>query len=276
MAERTVSRRVALGDRFGKLEVVSPAPAKRNGPRWNCRCDCGVEKIFASGRLLGGKQASCGCLRASRLAAKEAATERKLLGGKPSPEYGIWYMMMSRCHDPRCRRYADYGGRGIVVCDRWRYGGGGLSGFQCFTLDLGLRPSPFHLLERLRNDGPYSPENCCWATAIDQGNNKRNNLVLEHDGRCLTLAQWARETGLKGSTIRRRLLGGWSVARALTQSVGASLPRNAKRVEFGGEVLSLRAAAIRAGMPYGLVKNRVRILGWPVERALTEPPNRPS
>jgi hypothetical protein len=111
--------------------------------------------------------------------------------------YGVWCTMISRCKDPVRK---DYSGRGIGVCERW------LHSFASFLEDMGPRPSSKHTLERIDNNGDYTPENCRWATRHEQGNNKRNNHVLAWQNKRQTLSAWASETGIPMKTLWARLM----------------------------------------------------------------------
>lgn len=119
--------------------------------------------------------------------------------------------MKSRCENPRNARYADYGGRGITVCDRWK------DSFENFIADMGPPPTPSHSIEREDNSRGYEPGNCRWATDIEQGNNQRSNVLIEYNGKTQTIAQWARELGMNYQTLRQRIQKyGWSVERAFS------------------------------------------------------------
>jgi hypothetical protein len=127
------------------------------------------------------------------------------------PGYDTWRNMKSRCGNPRNARYADYGGRGITVCDRWK------NSFENFIADMGLPPSPAHSIERGDNSRGYEPGNCRWATDVEQTNNQRSNVLIEYDGKTQTIAQWARELGINYQTLRQRIQRyGWSVERAFS------------------------------------------------------------
>jgi hypothetical protein len=107
--------------------------------------------------------------------------------------------MMVRCYNTRSDDYPDYGGRGIAVCDRWR------ESFAAFLSDMGLRPSRRHSLDRKDNAGGYGPDNCRWATDVEQANNRRSSRVITINGEARTLAQWAEHAGLKYHTLKQRL-----------------------------------------------------------------------
>lgn len=119
--------------------------------------------------------------------------------------------MLARCRNPKVKRYAHYGGRGITVCERWQ----GPHGYQNFLADMGRKPSTKHTLDRKDPNGHYTPDNCVWATQTEQQNNRRNNRRVVYRGEELTLAQLAARTGHPPLRLRDRLNAGWSVEEAV-------------------------------------------------------------
>lgn len=195
------------GQRFERWTVVGYAGKRSNNAAiWLCRCDCGTEKRVASSSLIQGHSRSCGCLTA------ETTRKRRTTHGmSASKEYKTWQMMIDRCTNPNSGKYAYYGGRGISVCARW------LESFENFIADMGSRPSNHHSIDRIDSNGPYSPENCRWATLEEQRNNQGNNHLLTFEGKTLTIAEWAKLTGISQSIIKNRINRyQWTVERALT------------------------------------------------------------
>lgn len=152
----------------------------------------------------------------SRLTAARRARSNTRHGhakrGEITSEHRIWAAMRERCNNQWCKAYPNYGGRGITVCERW-------SSFENFLADMGRRPSLGHSIDRIDNDGPYSPDNCRWATRVEQKANQRprkDAVWIEHDGHRKTLDDWARALGIRYGTLYQRLAKGWSTERALT------------------------------------------------------------
>lgn len=128
---------------------------------------------------------------------------------KRSPEVRAWYHMKSRCNNPNDASYKNYGGRGIYVCERWN----GPDDFFNFLTDMGERPSPQHSLDRIDVNGPYSPDNCRWATKVQQQRNTRSNKILEYNGKCQTAVEWAEELTIPINTFYQRLYLNWDTQR---------------------------------------------------------------
>lgn len=199
------------GQRFGRLVAVSLAGKYRGQALWNCKCDCGASKAVSAGNLRRGLTNSCGCLRleiASRVA-RETGHNNRTHGISRTKLYRTWQMMMKRCYSERHNKYADYGGRGIVVCDEWR------ASVEVFAADMGDPTSPDHELDRLNNDGPYAKWNCKWSTRSEQLNNTRVNRKLTLHGRTQTATEWARELGINRNSLQGRLRLGWTDEDAL-------------------------------------------------------------
>lgn len=204
-----------IGTRFSRLVVIGE-PFKQEGRfRVRCRCDCGNELVVRCLSLVNHNTSSCGCLHKEGL----SALSRKH-GMSKTPTYATYLNMVNRCTDTGNKKYADYGGRGIKVCDRW------IESFENFLSDMGTRPAN-RTLERINVEGNYELSNCRWATWKEQQNNKRSNRVIEYDGAALTLQQWAEKTGLSHSLIFYRLQRGWDISSALT--IPAELGRNQYR-----------------------------------------------
>jgi len=124
-----------------------------------------------------------------------------------------FHMTKQRCYNQNCRDYKHYGGRGIRICERW------LESTENFILDMGLRPDGM-TLERIDNQGDYTPENCVWATRLTQSQNTRNARQITYKGETLTVAEWERRLGFSRGTLKARFnLLHYSVDEAMTKPV---------------------------------------------------------
>lgn len=198
---------------FGRLATIGPNFKKPVGNRYvyyaPCLCECGKTVTVQVSALHSGKTKSCGCL------GRELTQRRNTKhGAYESPLYHIWINMIARCYDAASEAYARYGGRGIKVCQRWL---DPAEGIHNFSQDIGPRPSASHTLDRKNNNGDYEPDNCRWATKVEQSRNRRTNLVLTHAGKSQCASAWAEELGFSTrNAIVKRLRAGWSVEKALT------------------------------------------------------------
>lgn len=190
--------------------------AKNHGTKlaWTCSCDCGASHIAAGVYLRNGTVKSCGCLRRDLGVERGRANRKHGHGstGKESVEYRTWGSMRSRCLNSGHKQYANYGGRGITICQRW------LDSFQAFFDDMGSRPSKAHSIDRIDNSKGYSPENCRWATRKEQNRNKRGNVLLTIKGRTMPISGWVEESPVCGATVHRRLAAGIDPEEAVFRS----------------------------------------------------------
>lgn len=180
-----------IGQRFGRLAVIEYAGSRTGGGAiWRCLCDCGIEVECQSANLVNGRTKSCGCYAKDHPANLRHGKSRTRV-------HNIWNGMRQRCNNPNSVAYKDYGARGIAICERWCV-------FDNFLADMGEPPDGM-TLDRKDNDGPYSPDNCRWATDQQQKRNTRHSITVSWRGETRTLPEWADTTGIPRQTLWHRL-----------------------------------------------------------------------
>lgn len=191
-----------IGAQFGRWTVVEFAGRGRKSEAlWRVKCECGNERDLGAHILKYGGSLSCGCLRLERITTH---------GKTHTAEFKIWDGMKQRCHCPTDPGYERYGGRGIFVCQRWR------DSFEAFLADMGTRPEGCSI-DRIDNDGPYSPDNCRWATPKQQQRNRRANRMFTINGETRCMSEWAEAFGVDYKTLKARIRQGWEINDALNR-----------------------------------------------------------
>lgn len=200
-----------IGWKTGKLAIIEYRGLRRfkGGGKASIflfRCDCGREFEAQKSNVVGRRN-SCGC---------DAKRPQYVLskGISKHPLGKVFWAMHDRCSNPDNKSYQNYGGRGISVADRWTLGEDGLTGFECFVADMGERPLGA-TIERVDNDGPYSSDNCVWASRDAQAKNKRNVAKLTIDGQTRTIPEWCSITGVKYFTAKMRMRRGMPPEKAI-------------------------------------------------------------
>lgn len=194
------------GLRYDKLVAIMVNPTSKPGAiRWICLCDCGNYTDVSSSSLGRGDSGSCGCGNSCF----RPRPGRDVHGMTRTPEHKAWLAMKYRCSNPNADEWDNYGGRGIVVCERWK------NSFLAFYEDMGPRPSPKHSIDRKNNNLGYNPENCIWATDREQTRNKRTNNNHTYNDKTQCLTDWAAELGVPLGRLRGRIELGWSFKDAV-------------------------------------------------------------
>ena len=215
------------GKTYGGFLIHKTYCVKNSSGNWLHKADveclhCGIKETRELGAV---KKNKGGCRTCALKAVKERPSDRK------HPLYYTWYGMVARCQNPKAQGYHYYGGRGITVCDRW------LESFESFYADMGERPSPKHSIDRIDVDGPYSPENCRWATLEEQANNKRNTVWIEFQGERLSAAQWRKRLGVVSDLH--------AVAKKYNRSLASVVAAFVGAVEEGKHATPAKALGIK-------------------------------
>lgn len=188
-----------IGARIGSMIVVAEGqrrtfPGGLTHRQWICECECGNRIERPWHWLNSGRYKSCGCRREELINASKIK-HGHCIGRKPSKTYMIWRQMLSRCDNPKNKRYADYGGRGIWVSPQWR-------SFENFLDDMGEAPEGLSI-DRIDNDSGYCKDNCRWATKPVQRRNARNTTFVLADGERLCLSDACARAGVDSASVYR-------------------------------------------------------------------------
>lgn len=171
------------GQKFGLLTVIGLAETDTRKTYWVCKCDCGNMKTVRSDSLLCGAIKSCGCIKRKQDEVNLTKNHRHKMSG--TRIYSEWQGMKGRCYNKGNARYADWGGRGIEVCEQWR---NSFESFYTWAMANGYQD---HLtIDRIDNNGNYCPENCRWVGQQEQCRNRRSNINLTIGNSTRTLMEW--------------------------------------------------------------------------------------
>lgn len=201
-----------VGKKFNKLLVLEldhikphPNPTKGVFYYYKCQCECGNTTITRRERIIGGETKSCGCIN------KRTTTH----GLSNTRLFRIWSGMKRRCYNPNDKRYKDWGGRGIKICQEW------LDSFLNFYKWATSNNYADNLtIDRIDVNGNYCPENCRWVKPNIQANNKRNNRIIEYQGQEYTLQQLSDKYNINRHTLLGRLEANWTLEDALHKTLG--------------------------------------------------------
>lgn len=214
-----------IGKRFGRLVVLRfVSDDHHKNSKWLCRCDCGNETIVYRYSLVTGNTKSCGCWKKEK-----AILDNTTHGHYHSRLYKIWRGMKNRCYNPKVRSYADYGSKGIIICQEWN---DSFEAFYNWAMSSGYdEDAPFMecTIDRIDVNGNYEPSNCRWVDKKIQANNKSNNFYITFNNQRKTACEWSDIYGVPSKTIKRRIKDGWNVETALT--LPAVIGRNQKGQE---------------------------------------------
>lgn len=202
-----------IGVKFGRLTVISLGETRNKKRYWHCQCECGKTTEVTTSKLNSGWTRSCGCL----------ATETTIANNKKYPRDGhpihgmsghkldgVLKAIKQRCSNPSNPRYADYGGRGITLCDEWM---NNRASFFDWAYRTGYHPGLS--IDRIDNNKGYSPENCHWVPTITQNRNTRRNILVNINGETKSLSAWVAKTNIKYATVLARISRGWTPEEAL-------------------------------------------------------------
>lgn len=228
-----MSKKILLhGQKFGRLQVIIPAPNHKGRTAWKCRCSCGNVCIVLTERLRAGITKSCGCLQLQK-----RKMGNPIHGGRHTKAYRVWENIKTRCNNPNNSSYAHYGGRGIQVCKEW-------GNFPNFLADMG-QPPDGKTLDRIDVNKGYYKENCRWVTKSTQCRNTRWNRMIEWRGETKCLADWADDIGIPYHIFQKRYYKGKTMDEI--EELGWKTDRRTRSVICIDACKGLSNAALESG-----------------------------
>lgn len=173
-----MKKNIETGQRFGRLVIVKEVehhkmPSGRYRRMFLCRCDCGNEVTCSLANLTSGNTSSCGCLK-KETASNNNSTHRQ----SKTRLYRCWQHMKHRCYRKDDENYSYYGGRGIIMCDEWKYN---YENFSKWAIENGYKDNL--TIDRIDCNGNYEPSNCRWITQKEQARNTRRNTFVYLEGK---------------------------------------------------------------------------------------------
>ncbi len=189
-----------MDNRLTFIEYVN----SKNGRRFGLyKCTCGNLKEANIQNVKRGYTKSCGCISKER-------PSHTIHGMSNTSEFSTWSKMKARCLNLKDKKYKDYGGRGITICDRW------INSFENFYLDMGDKPKANYSIERIDVNGNYEPENCKWADEKTQARNRRNTKYITINDLTKSAAEWCDLYGISYDLFDGRIRIGWDCIKAIT------------------------------------------------------------
>ena len=190
------------GQKFNMLTAIERVKKEKGCMLWKCQCQCGGETIARANELMRGAVKSCGCIVSKR--GREMLIRMNTTHGLYDTRlYGIRRNMLQRCYNPKSKRYAFYGGKGVTVCEEWK---NEFMSFYKWALGNGYQEGL--TIDRIDVDGNYEPSNCRWATLKEQSQNTSRSIKVDYFGSQVCLKEASRLCGMSYETLRFRYKNG--------------------------------------------------------------------
>lgn len=192
------------GQQFGNVFAIEYSHSVGRKAYYLCKCLlCGKEFTTRKDGLKSGHTTSCGCVREAWMHSGQLNRKHGLVNDRA---YWVWAKVKSRCYNPNCREYKNYGGRGIEMCPEWKDDPEAFVKWAYSTGYDNTAPRGECTLERINCDGNYEPSNCTWKNNQEQQNNRRDNQRIEYNGEIHTVAEWSRILNIPYPTLNRGLV----------------------------------------------------------------------